>query len=67
MQVLDNENGDPYLREIYINFSAGADISMDVTPYNFVYTKLTDIRLLALTGTGGGAVNGAIQIEYSII
>lgn len=67
LQVLDNENGDPYLREIYINFSAGADISMDVTPYNFVYTKLTDIRLLALTGTGGGAVNGAIQIEYSII
>lgn len=67
LQILDNNSGDAYLRDIYINFAAYADVSIDMTPYNLVYTKQTDIRLLANTAAINGAVNGAIYIEYSAI
>jgi hypothetical protein len=67
IQALDNSNSVPYLREWYVYLAAGIPVSVDLTPYNLVYTKLTDIRLLGLTNTAGGSIIGSLYIEYSAI
>lgn len=65
IQALDNSNSTPYLREWYVYITPNIPISVDLTPYNLVYTKLTDIRLLGLTNTAGGSIIGSLYIEYS--
>jgi len=63
LQIMDGAGVAPYFRELYIQFGAGLPTTVDLTPYQLEYTKLTDIRLLALTASAGSQVGGSIYIH----